>query len=50
MTEPLHTPDFSGIKEALLETWVVGAEWVIPLILVLLAMAIITRDTEKWCM
>lgn len=43
-----YTPDFSAISEAMTETWTLGTEWLIPVALALLVMAVITRDTEKW--
>lgn len=43
-----YTPDFTAIKEALTQTWTLGTEWLIPVALALLVMAVITRDTEKW--
>ena len=43
-----YTPDFTAIKEAMTQTWSLGAEWVIPIIIGLLVMALITKDIEKW--
>lgn len=46
--ETLYTPDFTAIKEALTQTWTLGTEWIIPLVIALLVMAVITKDTDKW--
>ena len=46
--ETLYTPDFTAIKEALTQTWTLGTEWIIPLVIALLVMAVITKNTDKW--
>lgn len=46
--ETTYTPDFTVIKEALTQTWPLGTEWLIPLVIAFLVMAVITRDTDKW--
>ena len=42
------TPDFSAISDAFTQTLSFGTEWLIPLALAIVAMALITRDVEKW--
>lgn len=46
--ETIYTPDFTAIKEALTQTWTLGTEWLIPLVIAILVMAVLTRDTDKW--
>ena len=44
----VYTPDFSAISTAFTTTWTLGAEWLIPLAITFIAMALITRDMGKW--
>lgn len=44
----LPSPDFSIVTELFTETYTLGTEWLIPLAIAIVAMAIVTRDTEKW--
>lgn len=42
------TPDFSVFTEVFTETWTFGTEWLIPLALAIVSMALITKDIQKW--
>ena len=43
-----YTPDFTSLYEGITNTWVLGAEWIIPLALAAIIMLAITRDFSKW--
>jgi len=42
------TPDFSAFTTAFTNTWTLGTEWILPVVLAIMVMAIITKDIEKW--
>jgi hypothetical protein len=44
----VYTPNYSFIESMFQGTWAFGLSWIIPLIIGFLAMAVITRDVEKW--
>jgi hypothetical protein len=46
--EYVYTPDFTALTEVFTQTWTIGSQWLIPLVLVFLSMALVTRNIEKW--
>lgn len=43
-----YLPDFSLFEETFTYAYVLGVEWIIPLMITIVGMLIITRDINKW--